>query len=778
MVRLLILALASFAVIAASISPAVDNSTANTNDSAGSMSITGAYIVECESSHDTKALAEAIAAKGGRVRRQLDSDVFHGISVQFVNKPEEIEGKSFMKQMKGVKRVWPMRMLDPMVERQPGENSGDKSGQKSGEKSLRHFSREVSDDNPPAWSHYMTQVTKLHEEGFKGHGIKIAVIDTGVNYRHSALGGCFGRGCRVAFGDNFSNEGVKGNPMDCVGHGTRVAGVLAGNNERDGFIGTAPHATLMAYKVVGCKTPLTEDNLIAGWLKAYEDGAQIIVSGIGFRGVSWAQTPAAIVASRIVARGIPSVVDQGVEDGEGLFFASSPATGRGVMAVNSFARSPEFFNFKKGYKNKHIAIESHSAFGPTWDLDIKPNVAAPGHYVPVTDMDGGYDRRSSYASPLVAGIIALIAEARGSIDPALISSLLISMAEPRKKGDGLITVARQGGGLVKAWEAAHANTLVQPAGLTFNDTEHRVASISLRITNVAKSDISYQLSNLAALTLFTLPDDGSVRPKRTECIHAAADIKLSKASLTLGPGQSATVDVSAADPAGVDHKRLPVWSGWIAITGSDGKNLTVPYLGLAGSLRSATVFASKSLKIDSVDKSDKEQSAVIVLPDPPLEQQIGTSNVTEWRKGIKRMKAISIQLRKAMAFASSQVRADIVPLDICPPGQSHRGRTKLGRTVTDEACVPSPLVVDSAGLQSIGQLPDFPWNYAVRQPKHFAPSTKWDGSIAPDRYAPPGRYKIVARALSVFGDADNTTDWQTAETVDFYLAYKHNMKSR
>jgi len=68
--------------------------------------------------------------------------------------------------------------------------------------------------------------------GSTGKGISIGVIDTGVDYNHPDLGGCFGEGCKVAGGWDFSNN--DGNPMDDQGHGTHVAATAAGGNFIDG----------------------------------------------------------------------------------------------------------------------------------------------------------------------------------------------------------------------------------------------------------------------------------------------------------------------------------------------------------------------------------------------------------------------------------------------------------------------------------------------------------------------------------------------------------------
>lgn len=80
--------------------------------------------------------------------------------------------------------------------------------------------------------HVMSGVDKLHAAGNKGKGVKIAVIDTGVDFRHPSLGGCFGPGCKISFGYDFVGDlGDSGGPIPlstCAsgGHGTHVIGKL------------------------------------------------------------------------------------------------------------------------------------------------------------------------------------------------------------------------------------------------------------------------------------------------------------------------------------------------------------------------------------------------------------------------------------------------------------------------------------------------------------------------------------------------------------------------
>jgi len=100
-------------------------------------------------------------------------------------------------------------------------------------------------DSAPIIRANMTWARKLHGSNITGAGYSICQIDTGVDYTHPDLGGCFGPGCKIIAGYDFVNS--DDDPMDDHGHGTHVAGILAANGNLSGI---APDAKIVALKAL------------------------------------------------------------------------------------------------------------------------------------------------------------------------------------------------------------------------------------------------------------------------------------------------------------------------------------------------------------------------------------------------------------------------------------------------------------------------------------------------------------------------------------------------
>lgn len=112
-------------------------------------------------------------------------------------------------------------------------------------------------------------------QGIDGSGIKIAVIDTGVDFNHPDLFG-WGPDGKVIGGYNFIQKGEP--PLDTSGHGTQVAGVIAADGQ---LVGIAPKAKILAYKVSEDGEGVSSELIIKAIEKAIEDKADIINISLG-----------------------------------------------------------------------------------------------------------------------------------------------------------------------------------------------------------------------------------------------------------------------------------------------------------------------------------------------------------------------------------------------------------------------------------------------------------------------------------------------------------------
>ncbi|PNS19126.1 hypothetical protein CAC42_1862 [Sphaceloma murrayae] len=301
--------------------------------------VPGAYIVELEDDQEPDAFLSSLGAAGQTVERRmnLQYDLFKGVSFNLRDTEDEETAARKIEARPDVRKLWPVRAYpvprDEILwtgnERTTAPASGITKRQDSG--------------NDTFSPHVMTQVDQLRAKGVTGKGIKVAVIDTGIDYTHPALGGCFGPGCLVSFGTDLVGNDYTGfntpvpdnDPYDnCEGHGTHVAGTIAAQTNPYGFTGAAPDVILGAYRVFGCGGNAGNDVLIAAYNQAYQDGAQIITASIG--GPSgWTEEPWSVAVTRIVEAGVPCTVSAGNDGASGQFYASTAANGKKVASIAS-----------------------------------------------------------------------------------------------------------------------------------------------------------------------------------------------------------------------------------------------------------------------------------------------------------------------------------------------------------------------------------------------------------------------------------------------------------
>ncbi len=222
-------------------------------------------------------------------------------------------------------------------------------------------------------------------------GIRIGIIDTGIDYLHEAFGGAFGEGHTVAGGFDFVNNDP--DPMDDNGHGSHVAGIISGQSST--ITGVAKDAELFIYKVLDQNGNGSASSVIAAIEQAVKDSVKVLNLSLGTpSGTS--EDPLSIAVNNAVQAGVVVVVAAG-NTGE-YSSINSPGTAEFALTVGATDAN---------------SIASFSSKGPeTERYRIKPEVVAPGVSILSVKMGGGYVQMSgtSMATPFVTAIAAAMRE--------------------------------------------------------------------------------------------------------------------------------------------------------------------------------------------------------------------------------------------------------------------------------------------------------------------------------------------------------------------------------
>ena len=304
--------------------------------------------------------------------------------------------------------------------------------------------------------------------GYDGTGVGVAIIDSGVANWHDDLGSQ-----RVAhFVDFVSDLPV---PHDGYGHGTHVAGIIAGSgyDSAGARRGIAPGATLVVLRVLDESGEGHISNVIAAVDYAVEHRAAFNIRVINLSvasGVyeSFRTDPLTLAARRAVDAGIVVVTAAGnhgqtargtVQHG-GI---TSPGNAPWVLTVGA---TDHRLTAARG----DDVVAAFSSRGPTLiDRGMKPDLVAPGVAIesladagstlyavhPDARVWGTVDTATppyvsltgtSMAAPVVAGTIALMLEANAALTPNLVKAVLHYTAETRTR----VPLAAQGGGFLNA----------------------------------------------------------------------------------------------------------------------------------------------------------------------------------------------------------------------------------------------------------------------------------------------------------------------------------------
>ncbi|WP_405818919.1 S8 family serine peptidase [Streptomyces sp. NBC_01390] len=255
--------------------------------------------------------------------------------------------------------------------------------------------------------------------GYDGKGVKVAVLDTGVDGTHPDLKG------RIDAAKNFSEAA---DTVDRVGHGTHVASTVAGSGAHSGgkYKGVAPGARLISGKVLDDSGYGEESGIIAGAQWAVAQGAKVINLSLGGPDSPGDDPLEQAVNELSASSGALFVIAAGNE-GPAAGTVGSPGSAAAALTVGAVDRVDAMADF--------------SSRGPTADGSLKPDLTAPGvDIVAAKAAEGtegdpaadGYVSMSgtSMATPHVAGAAAILAQRHPDWTGERIKAALTASAKP------------------------------------------------------------------------------------------------------------------------------------------------------------------------------------------------------------------------------------------------------------------------------------------------------------------------------------------------------------
>jgi subtilisin family serine protease len=404
--------------------------------------------------------------------------------------------------------------------------------------------------------------------GYTGKGVKVAVLDSGVDAAHPDLVG------NIAAQKNFTTEP---DTDDLGGHGTHVAATVASHDSV--YRGVAPDASLIIGKV--CLKDGRCD--ISAMLEAMEwasteQHAKVVNISAGGPDEPGSNEPLEEAINRLTAKnGTLFVLGAGNFGDGGEYTVASPSTADAALSVGAVDRDD--------------SIPPFSSQGPRLgDYAIKPDITAPGVGIVAARSRDGYlglpgephmtGTGTSMSSPHVAGAAALMFQEHPDWTPAQVKAALMASATPTAGASPF----RQGAGRVDLTRAIMQQVVPEQPSISFgkaqwphNDdpiTKHR-----LTYRNTGKTDVPLKL------TVSTTGPDGT----------PATIFTLSTTSLTVPAGGTASVDV-AADTRG-NHPDGD-YTGAVVATGPGGTAVRTP-------VAVVREVESYDVTVDALDRAGK-----------------------------------------------------------------------------------------------------------------------------------------------------------------------------
>lgn len=329
---------------------------------------------------------------------------------------------------------------------------------------------------------------KAWAAGYDGKGVRIAVLDTGVDATHADLKG------QVTASKNFTAAATAG---DKVGHGTHVASIAAGTGAKSGgkYKGVAPGAKILNGKVLDDSGFGDDSGILAGMEWAAAQGADVVNMSLGGGDTPEIDPLEAAVNKLSAEKGVLFAIAAGNEGPQSI---GSPGSADAALTVGAVDDKDKLADF--------------SSTGPrVGDGALKPDVTAPGVDITAASAKGndiakevgespaGYMSISgtSMATPHVAGAAAILKQQHPEWTYTELKGALTGSTK-----DGKYTPFEQGSGRIQVDKAIKQTVIAEPVSLSFGvqqwpHTDDKPDTRQLTYRNLGTQDVTLKLTSTA-----------------------------------------------------------------------------------------------------------------------------------------------------------------------------------------------------------------------------------------------------------------------------------------
>ncbi|WP_225829069.1 S8 family peptidase [Streptomyces naphthomycinicus] len=414
--------------------------------------------------------------------------------------------------------------------------------------------------------------------GYTGKGVKVAVLDTGVDTSHPDLKN------QVVESKNFTPAA---DAKDRFGHGTHVASIVAGTGAKSGgkYKGVAPDAKILNGKVLDDSGSGSDSGILAGMEWAASQGASVINLSLGGYDTPEIDPLEAEVNKLSAEKGILFAIAAGNEGPQSI---GSPGSADAALTV--------------GAVDKQDKLADFSSTGPrTGDGAIKPDVTAPGVDITAAAAKGSViDREvgekpegyltisgTSMATPHVAGAAAILKQEHPDWGYTELKGALTGSA----KG-GAYTPFQQGSGRIQVDKAIEQSIVADPVSVSFGvqqwpHTDDKPVTKQVTYRNLGDKDVTLALSSSGTdpkgaaapsgffrldATTVTVPAHGKASVGFTVDTRLGGTVDGAYSAYVTATGGGQTVRTAAAVQREVESYDLT-----LKFVGRDGK--PAPYYG-------------------------------------------------------------------------------------------------------------------------------------------------------------------------------------------------------